>query len=121
MGSNTLSSSIICPSARLSCHLWNFCDLMSVYMVICDPFWTRIKASQRWNPTLEINTNTFPVQGASIAMHLLRGFVIKGNVIETLKTLSTSVYEWEVLYLCIFFDGVAYCRTLFESLSRAYV
>ena len=105
----------------MSGRLRAFCDFISVCMVPHGHFWARINTSLWWTPTPDINTNTFPVQGASIAMHLLRGFVIKGNGIETLKTLSTSVYEWEVLYLCIFFDGVAYCRTLFESLSRAYV
>ena len=69
MGSNNLSNSIICSSICPSGCPRAFCDFMSVYMVVRRPFWTRINASRRWTPTLEINTNTFPVWGSSIAIH----------------------------------------------------
>ena len=41
-------------SVRPSVRPRAFCDFMSVCLVVRGPFWTRINASPRWTPTLEI-------------------------------------------------------------------
>ena len=53
-GSNPLSGSIICPSVGPSGRPRAFYDFMSVCLVVRGPFWTRINASRRWTPTLQI-------------------------------------------------------------------
>ena len=70
--SNPLRDNIICPSVHLSGPLQAFCGFMSVCLVVLGTFWTQINASRRWTPTLEINTNTFPVWVSSIAMYLYK-------------------------------------------------
>ena len=93
--SNPLIISIICPPVYLSIPTWAFCDFMSVCLVIRRPFGTWINSSRHWIPTLEINTNTFPVWGSSIATQLSQHWIPKDpSEVQWHLYAVISIYLW---------------------------
>ena len=126
MGSNLLSISITCLSVRLSGYPRAFCDFMSVYMVTRRPFKTRINASWRWTPTLEMNTDKFPGWGSSIPMHI---YIYNINIYT-----NTHIYKNEInvlrlwtpelemyFYKCSVWGSALRCIYPSVGSSRAYV
>ena len=105
MGSNTLNGSKnVHLSIRLSTGLLRFYVCLSV---LRGPFWTRIKASRHWTPTIEINTNAFPAWGSSVVMHFPHTGVRRTAVGSSSAYVSVclyvciSVYMYVCLYVCM--------------------